>query len=146
MQLTPTHTNTLYNYAVLLDTHLKRKEEAEQYYRLTLYIESRHAYALYNIAVLLEEKYFNSHEASDPPMSEEEKIQDKKHKVEEVTTFYRRAAESDSKDAATIADFGRFIYLHGDNPFQAEAILIAALRINPKSEVALYYLSLLHYK
>jgi tetratricopeptide (TPR) repeat protein len=57
---TPNHTNTLYNYAVLLDTHLKRKDEAEGYYRKTLDLEPKHAYALYNLAVLIEEKLFQS--------------------------------------------------------------------------------------
>lgn len=130
----------------MLDTHLKRKDEAEQYYRATLDIEGRHAYALYNLAVLLEEKYFNSRDQTDVSMTEDEKTADKKKKVDEVTAFYRRAAECDSKDAATIADFGRFIYLHGEYPLQAEPILVAALRINPKCEVALYYLALMQYK
>jgi hypothetical protein len=32
----PKHANTLYNYAVMLDTHLKRKKEAEGLYRRAL--------------------------------------------------------------------------------------------------------------
>lgn len=58
LEVSSIHSNTLYNYAVMLDTHLKRKEEAEGLYRRAIDIESRHAYALYNLAVLLEEKQF----------------------------------------------------------------------------------------
>ncbi len=60
LKFTPNHANTLYNYAVLLDTHLKRKDEAEDFYRKTLDIEPKHAYALYNLAVLLEENTFGT--------------------------------------------------------------------------------------
>ncbi len=59
LRFTPNHANTLYNYAVLLDTHLRRKFDAEAFYRKTLDIEPKHAYALYNLAVLLEEKTFS---------------------------------------------------------------------------------------
>lgn len=59
LHYTSSHANTLYNYAVLLDTHMKRKTDAEIYYRRTLEIEPKHAYALYNLAVLLEEKTFS---------------------------------------------------------------------------------------
>lgn len=57
------HSNTFYNYAVMLDTHCNRKPEAESLYRQAIQIESRHSYALYNLAVLLEdkEKYRNTH-------------------------------------------------------------------------------------
>ena len=41
----------------MLDTHLKRKVEAEKLYRKCVRVEMKHAYALYNLAVLLEEKF-----------------------------------------------------------------------------------------
>ena len=48
--------NTLYNYGVMLDTHCKRKSEAESLYRRAIEGEPNHSFALYNLAVLLEEK------------------------------------------------------------------------------------------
>ena len=48
--------NTLYNLAVMLDTHCERKIEAEALYRRTLQEEPAHTFALYNLAVLLEER------------------------------------------------------------------------------------------
>ena len=115
LSLHPRHANTLYNYAVLLDTHLKRKPEAEQYYRQTIELEPKHAYALYNLAVLLEEKYFSHKDSlSSRESGEEKKIEgadednDVKRKgVTEVALFYRRAAEADARDSSTIADYGR---------------------------------------
>ena len=48
--------NTLYNFGVMLDTHCSRKEEAEALYRRALSKEPTHPFALYNLAVLLEER------------------------------------------------------------------------------------------
>lgn len=39
----------------MLDSHLKRKDEAEVLYRRCLETQPRHAFALYNLAVLREE-------------------------------------------------------------------------------------------
>ena len=50
------HVNTLYNLAVMFDTHCKRKREAEELYRTALQEEPDHIFALYNLAVLLEER------------------------------------------------------------------------------------------
>ena len=50
------HVNTLYNLAVMFDTHCKRKREAEKLYRIALHEEPDHIFALYNLAVLLEER------------------------------------------------------------------------------------------
>jgi hypothetical protein len=105
LELSPTHTNTLYNYAVLLDTHMKRKEDGEIHYRLTLELEPKHAYALYNLAVLLEEKYFHNKESG--TTSEKLGSEEEKKKIDEVSYLYRRAAECDSRDSNTIADYGR---------------------------------------
>lgn len=107
LDVSPNHSNTLYNYAVLLDSHLKRKEEAEIYYRRTLEIEPRHAYALYNLAVLLEEKHFSPESLANK--RNEETLATQKA---ETCAFYRRAAEADPRDSTTLADYGRLtIYL-----------------------------------
>ena len=54
--INPSHPNTLYNLAVMLDTRLQRKPDAEVFYRRCIDAEPKHAFALYNLAVLLEEK------------------------------------------------------------------------------------------
>lgn len=104
MDLSPNHANTLYNYAVLLDTHLKRKPEAEKYYRLTIEVEARHAYALYNLAVLLEEKYFGGQSTSSQDINNQDQIHSN---IKETSAFYRRAAEADPRDSTALADYGR---------------------------------------
>lgn len=122
LAVTPNHSNTLYNYAVLLDTHLKRREDAEGYYRQTIALEPRHAYALYNIAVLLEEQFVKLQNAlpvgtasnnpntnappSSPSRQSQAEIEINRRKTE-VCDFYRRAAEADPKDANSLADYGR---------------------------------------
>lgn len=40
----------------MFDTHCKRKREAEELYRIALHEEPDHIFALYNLAVLLEER------------------------------------------------------------------------------------------
>ena len=42
----PTHANTLYNYAVMLDTHCDRKEEAEVLYKKSIEIEVSKTYSI----------------------------------------------------------------------------------------------------
>ena len=47
---TPDHANTLYNYAVMLDSKFydrNRRAEAESFYRRAVGVEPRHAFALY---------------------------------------------------------------------------------------------------
>jgi hypothetical protein len=92
----------------MLDTHLKRKPEAEQLYRRALECEPRHAYALYNLAVLLEELYFNANKV---PQNEGAEIIDHMKEVhkEEVLSYYKRAVDADPKDSATLADYGRYV-------------------------------------
>lgn len=116
------HANTLYNYAVMLDTHLKRKEEAEGLYRRALEVEPRHAFALYNLAVLLEERYSvdliaqaaasaeiastmgpNIAAAMEDPDFKEKDLK----KREEILGLYQRAVEADPRDTTTLADYGR---------------------------------------
>jgi hypothetical protein len=142
LEISSSHSNTLYNYAVLLDTHLKRKSDAEIFYRRTLEVEERHSYALYNLAVLLEEKHFHAKQSLEKAPADSE---NKKY-VEEVGGFYRRAAECDARDPNTLADLGRFLYLYGENPVSSEPILIGSLKLDPRCETALYYLALLQYK
>lgn len=128
----------------MLDTHLQRKPEAEQYYRRALEVEPRHAYALYNLAVLLEEKYAGNDvykEITDE--SQRLAIMDKR---QEVCVFYQRAAEADQKDATTLADYARYIFVRLDNATVAEPMLVAAIKLDATCEVALYHLALLLYK
>lgn len=149
LEVTPVHANTLYNYAVLLDTHLQRKNEAETLYRRAIDIEARHAYALYNLAVLLEEKYANegvflppgssnSNHALTPDLIRQRK--------QEAGLFYQRAAEADPRDATTLADYGRYIFVRLENPTMAEPLLTAALKLESTCEVALYHLALLFFR
>jgi hypothetical protein len=56
LEVDPTHVNTLYNIAVMFDTHCDRKVEAETMYRRALLEDPIHTFALYNLAVLLEER------------------------------------------------------------------------------------------
>ena len=122
LEVQPTHANSLYNYAVMLDTHLKRKEEAEGLYRRALAVEPRHAYALYNLAVLLEERYSTqlitqaqtSAEiaATMGPniaaaMEDQELRATDQQRREEMLALYQRAVEADPRDPTTLADYGR---------------------------------------
>jgi hypothetical protein len=131
--VTSTHANTLYNYAVLLDSHLKRKPEAEVLYRRCLETQPRHAFALYNLAVLREEMINNlihksalakhalsvlEAKANEDNVEEtereraahatavlsEEKEQDL---LAGVSQLYERAVEADSNDFTALADCGR---------------------------------------
>lgn len=56
LKVAPKHVNTLYNFGVMLDTHCKRKDDAESLYRRAIHEEPNHPFALYNLAVLLEER------------------------------------------------------------------------------------------
>jgi tetratricopeptide (TPR) repeat protein len=118
----PTHANSLYNYAVMLDTRLGRKEEAEALYRRALAVEPRHAFALYNLAVLLEERYSAELVAQaqaaaevattlgpniaatmeDPDFKEKDLA-----RREGILSLYQRAVEADPRDVTTLADYGR---------------------------------------
>lgn len=118
----PTHANSLYNYAVMLDTRLARKEEAEALYRRALAVEPRHAYALYNLAVLLEERYSSELVAQAQATAEvavtmgpniaatmedpDAKARDQRTR-EEILALYQRAVEADPRDVTTLADYGR---------------------------------------
>ena len=107
----PTHANTLYNYAVMLDSHCGRKEEAERYYRRCVEVEPRHSFALYNMAVLREEwlsalRKDEGGTDADSPSSDWEK------NAQEVRSFYERALQADPRDATTMADCGRCVSLN----------------------------------
>ena len=39
LNISPVHANTLYNFAVMLDTHCSRKVEAEELYRQAIAVE-----------------------------------------------------------------------------------------------------------
>lgn len=106
----------------MLDTHLKRKEEAEGLYRRALEVEPRHAFALYNLAVLLEERYSvdliaqaaasaevaatmgpNIAAAMEDPDFKAKDLA----KREDILKLYQRAVEADPRDTTTLADYGR---------------------------------------
>lgn len=125
----PTHANTLYNYAVMLDTHLNEKERAEVLYRSCLAVQKRHAFALYNLAVLLEERYCRERTTGG---DSKEKVATDKQK-EEVCTFYRKAVEADPRDAVAMADYGRFLKTHMNDPENAEPIILAAAKLKGDS-------------
>lgn len=164
--MTPNHANTLYNYAVLLDTHLQRKRDAERLYRAAVEIEARHAYALYNLAVLLEEQYASeglfltpeaaaslqtasatsANSSSSVPKQDTDKLQEQQRKCQEVGVFYQRAAEADPRDATTLADYARYIFVRLDRGSMAEPLFQAALKLDSACEVALYHLALLYVK
>lgn len=164
--MTPNHANTLYNYAVLLDTHLQRKRDAERLYRAAVEIEARHAYALYNLAVLLEEQYASeglfltpeaaaslqtasatsANSSSSVPKQDTDKLQEQQRKRQEVGVFYQRAAEADPRDATTLADYARYIFVRLDRGSMAEPLFQAALKLDSACEVALYHLALLYVK
>ncbi len=94
------HANSLYNYAVMLDTHCDRKLEAEGLYRRALEIEPNHPYALYNLAVLLEDKYKNNKETQNDDS------------LNEIYRYFKKAFEADPSDPIASADFGRYkIYI-----------------------------------
>lgn len=91
----------------MLDTHCKRKAEAEALYQRAIDIEPRHSYALYNLAVLLEEKLTRvekSLRAGDAPENAEAQ-----HALDRdiVLELYKRALEADPSDSTTAADYGR---------------------------------------
>jgi tetratricopeptide (TPR) repeat protein len=134
IDVSATHANTLYNYAVLLDSHLKRKDEAEVLYRKCLETQPRHAFALYNLAVLREEIVNNlCHKSSlakhaisvlkakdDSSEETAKEIESQTHSViaeekeqemlTDVSKLYERAVEADSNDFTALADCGRSVY------------------------------------
>lgn len=149
LEYSPKHANSLYNYAVMLDTHCKRKGEAETLYRRCIEEEPRHSFALYNIAVLLEEKYTQWEQEV---RNEHQKVlsqslnNDIEMKIKEVSHFYQRAVDADTKDATTMADCGRYMLSKMKEADVAYDYLKGALDIDPKNEVALYNLGILLYK
>lgn len=150
--MNPKHANTLYNFAVMLDTHVKgRKEEAEQYYRRALDIEPRHAYALYNLAVLLEERYSQRMKGLSNTELLDLQVGGSAHESDlqirtEIMGFYQRAVEADPRDSATRADYGRFLLVRMEDPARAEGILEAALQLDDSCEVAMYNLGVLYHR
>lgn len=110
----------------MLDTHLKRKEEAEALYRRALEVEPRHAFALYNLAVLLEERYSvnlitqaatsaevaatmgpNIAAAMEDPEFREKDLKQR----QEILQLYQKAVEADARDTTTLADYGRYTFI-----------------------------------
>lgn len=107
----------------MLDTHLKRKEEAEALYRRALEVEPRHAFALYNLAVLLEERYSGNLITQAAASAEvaatmgpniAAAMEDPDFKIkdlvlrQEILQLYQKAVEADPRDTTTLADYGRY--------------------------------------
>jgi tetratricopeptide (TPR) repeat protein len=95
----------------MLDTHCNRKEEAESLYRRALTEEPRHSYALYNLAVLLEERLSHENPIGNTGLTGEvsrnvltEMLEERKR---EIAQLYERAVQADSRDPTTMADYGR---------------------------------------
>lgn len=121
------HVNSLYNYAVMLDTRLGRKQEAELLYRAAIVLDPTHAFSLYNLAVLLEDRLTialtDKQLCSGKPELDqiEASIFSEQHQLlegreagaanrammEEVGKLYKLAMEMDPKDATIAADCGR---------------------------------------
>jgi tetratricopeptide (TPR) repeat protein len=122
----------------MLDTHCKRKAEAEDMYRRAIVVEPNHAYGLYNLAVLLEEKTSS--------MKNTGNIDENTYQSQmlEVESFYRRAVQVDASDATTMADYGRFLLMKLEDIKNAEAVLKKAVAIDVNHEVALFHLGMLH--
>lgn len=117
---------------MLLDSHLKRKDEAEVLYRRCLETQPRHAFALYNLAVLREELVNNkihksavakhaisvldaAANAGEANIKEKEEhahsiISEEKELelLTDVGKLYERAVEADSNDFTALADCGRY--------------------------------------
>ena len=166
------HSNTLYNYAVMLDSHCYRKTEAELLYRKTIELEPRHSYALYNLAVLLEDRQHNNRNKDNndinnipntsTPTTNTNNNKDNKPEttvnesspspsndtttsslLQEISLFYQRAAENDPDDAVILADYGRFQLIKMNNETIAEIALTRTLVLNKNSEVGLLNMSIL---
>ena len=122
----------------MLDTHLNRKPEAESLYRHALEGEPRHPFALYNLAVLLEERYSTTVDAtgrdSDKGMTSTNQENDL---LQEVKSLYQRAIDADPRDPHTKADFARFLIARMNDLSAAEELLNLSLNIDPACELAL---------
>jgi tetratricopeptide (TPR) repeat protein len=107
----------------MLDTHCQRKDEAEERYRQCITVEPRHSYSLYNLAVLLEDKYskvintdgdYDALKAVTPKADSRaarrnSEVAEVMKLKEEVCDLYRRAVEADPQDPTTTADYGRYV-------------------------------------
>ena len=142
----PKHANTLYNYAVMLDSHCGRKEEAEQFYRRCIEVEARHSFALYNLAVLREELLSSlrcSQKGEEGGAPAERGDPEWDRAAAEVRSLYERAMEADPNDATTMADCGRFISDKLRDPNTGEPFLRAALKLDTSCDVAALHLGII---
>ena len=55
MEIDPDHANSIYNYAVMLDSGMNSQARAEPLYRRCIEVNPNHSFALYNLAILVEE-------------------------------------------------------------------------------------------
>ena len=136
---------------VLLDGPLKRHKDAEALYRRVLSNDSNHAYALYNLAILLEEGLppsTSSSSANKELPSATAATVPKGHasagsNEPEVLSLFERACAAAPDDALSCADLGRFLLVRKRNYNAAEASLNKALELDPHCSVALFHMGLL---
>jgi hypothetical protein len=131
----PKHVNTLYNYAVLLDTHnpplpgaenaviakrqssgigsasnsggASRRAEAAALYMRAIVENPTHSYALYNLAVLKEDEA-RSTGVLIPHDYNSTGSRGVSSVIADISALYERAANSDLNDADLAADHGRW--------------------------------------
>lgn len=133
----------------MLDTHCARKEDAEGFYRQALSVDTKHSYALYNLAVLLEEKL--KLRVKHHKETEKDAIAiDLQGEKDEILEFYRQAVSCDPSDATATADYGRYMLIEygQDKSYEgkAETFLLRALQLDTRCEVAMYNLALLYHR
>jgi len=135
---------------VLLDGPLKRHDDAEAMYRRVLSNDPNHAYALYNLAILLEEglpqaaqsSLSNKQPSKAASTAPNNKVAASANESE-VLSLLERACAAAPDDALSCADLGRFLLVRKRNHSAAEASLNKALELDPYSSVALFHLGLL---
>lgn len=100
-------------------------EKAEAMYRRALAVNPRHAYALYNLAILLEER---AAQCGD---------------TDEVRSLFERAVAVAPGDPMTLADYGRFVFLRERDSVLAERLLEKAIAIDPEYVPGCFYLGMI---
>ena len=127
MEIDPFHANSIYNYGVLCDSGLRNQTLAESLYRRCLLVSGgKHSFALYNLAVMLEEVRGGTKEGK-----------------AEVNDLFKKAAEAAPRDSVTIADYGRFLMVKCNEIDKAECLLRRSVELNPDCVVGNYNLGVL---
>lgn len=128
MRIDPHHHNSIYNYAVLLDSGIKDKHKAEEYYLRCLEVNPKHCFCLYNLAILVEELRGGE---------EEGKV--------EAEKLFLKAVEASHDDPMTVADYGRFLLVCIGDAERAKKELTKAVEIDGGCVVGNYNLGVIEY-